>query len=108
MERATQPVGATGLPLDGRATAAISKLAGAAALTVVPASLRAVLSQIMVLNSFERDFQVDLGTILTPDGAACLRLLHPMTASRPILMWISIGSTGINFRQNLGCWPVVE
>lgn len=66
MERATQPVGATGLPLDGRTTGSIHKLAGAAALSTVPASLRVALSKIMVLDSFERDFKVDLGNVLAP------------------------------------------
>ena len=31
-----------------------------------PASLRVALSKIMVLDSFERDFKVDLGNVLAP------------------------------------------
>jgi Subtilisin-like serine proteases len=58
MDRATQPVGATGIPKTGRTSGGVTELSGGIAGSV---ELGEVASNVMVLDSFERDFYVDLG-----------------------------------------------
>ena len=66
MDRATQPVGDTGIPLDGDVTGARAPLLAAGALGGVTASASAALSGVMLLDSYDRDFYTDLAVGLTP------------------------------------------
>jgi hypothetical protein len=65
MNSATQPVGATGLPVSGRTAGDISQPSGGMSFGAMPAGLQAAFAQVMVLDSFERDFYVDLGAHIT-------------------------------------------
>ena len=63
LDRATQPVGATGIPTSGRTAGAVAELgtlSGGAALGTVSSDAFTVLGKVMVLDSFERDYTVDL------------------------------------------------
>ena len=57
LDRATQPVGATGIPTSGRTDGAVADITGGVAGTI---SLASVASSTMVLDSYERDFYIDL------------------------------------------------
>ena len=61
MDTATQPVGATGIPTSGRTNGGVSAVAGGANVAGVAASQMQALTSVMVLDSFERDFYIDLG-----------------------------------------------
>ena len=61
MDTATRPVGATGLPTTGRTNGGVSAVAGGANVQGVAASQMQALTSVMVLDSFERDFYIDLG-----------------------------------------------
>jgi len=61
MDRATRPVGATGIPTSGRTDGGVSAISGGAAVSGVAASELQALTGVMVLDSFERDFYIDLG-----------------------------------------------
>ena len=61
MDRATRPVGATGIPTTGRTNGGVSSVAGGANVQGVAASEIQALTSVMVLDSFERDFYIDLG-----------------------------------------------
>ena len=61
MDAATRPVGATGLPTTGRTNGGVSAVAGGANVQGVAASEIQALTSVMVLDSFERDFYIDLG-----------------------------------------------
>ena len=61
MDKATQPVGATGIPTSGRTNGGVSSVAGGANVQGVAASQMQALTSVMVLDSFERDFYIDLG-----------------------------------------------
>ena len=61
MDRATRPVGATGIPTSGRTNGGVSAVAGGANVQGVAASEIQALTSVMVLDSFERDFYIDLG-----------------------------------------------
>ena len=61
MDAATRPVGATGLPTTGRTDGGVSAVAGGANVQGVAASEIQALTSVMVLDSFERDFYIDLG-----------------------------------------------
>jgi len=61
MDRATRPVGATGIPTSGRTNGGVSSVAGGANVQGVAASEIQALTSVMVLDSFERDFYIDLG-----------------------------------------------
>lgn len=61
MDRATRPVGATGIPTTGRTNGGVSAVAGGANVAGVAASQMQALTSVMVLDSFERDFYIDLG-----------------------------------------------
>ncbi len=61
MDRATRPVGATGIPTSGRTNGGVSAVAGGANVAGVAASEMQALTSVMVLDSFERDFYIDLG-----------------------------------------------
>ena len=60
LDKATQPVGATGIPTSGRTSGAISSLSGGAAIGNINSEAFAALSNTIVLDEFERDFTVDL------------------------------------------------
>jgi len=62
MDRATRPVGATGIPTSGRTDGGVSAISGGAAIGGgVSAGQVTALTGVMLLDSFERDFYVDLG-----------------------------------------------
>jgi hypothetical protein len=61
MDTATRPVGATGIPTTGRTNGGVSAVAGGANVQGVAASQMQALTSVMVLDSFERDFYIDLG-----------------------------------------------
>ena len=61
MDAATRPVGATGIPTSGRTNGGVSAIAGGANVQGVAASEIQALTSVMVLDSFERDFYIDLG-----------------------------------------------
>ena len=61
MEQATLPLGAVGLPVDGRTSGVTVAPAGGMTLAAVPAGLRDALSAVMALDTLERDFRIDLG-----------------------------------------------
>jgi len=62
MDRATRPVGATGIPTSGRTNGGVSNISGGAAIGGgVSAGQISALTGVMVLDSFERDFYIDLG-----------------------------------------------
>ena len=61
MDTATRPVGATGIPTSGRTNGGVSAVAGGANVQGVAASQMQALTSVMVLDSFERDFYIDLG-----------------------------------------------
>lgn len=61
MDTATRPVGATGIPTSGRTNGGVSAVAGGANVAGVAASQMQALTSVMVLDSFERDFYIDLG-----------------------------------------------
>jgi len=61
MDKATRPVGATGIPTSGRTNGGVSSVAGSANVQGVAASQMQALTSVMVLDSFERDFYIDLG-----------------------------------------------
>ena len=60
MDMATRPVGATGIPTSGRTNGGVSTVSGGANVSGVAASQMTALTNVMVLDSFERDFYVDL------------------------------------------------
>jgi hypothetical protein len=63
LDRATQPVGATGIPTSGRtsgAIASLSTLSGGALVGSISSEAFAPLANVMVLDSFERDYTIDL------------------------------------------------
>jgi len=60
LDKATQPVGATGIPTSGRTDGSISSLSGGAAIGNINPGAFAALSNAIVLDEFERDFTVDL------------------------------------------------
>jgi len=61
MDKATRPVGATGIPTTGRTNGGVSNLVGGANVSGVSSSNIQALTSVMVLDSFERDFYIDLG-----------------------------------------------
>jgi len=62
MDRATRPVGATGIPTTGRTNGGVSNISGGAAVGGgVSEGQVTALTGVMLLDSFERDFYVDLG-----------------------------------------------
>ena len=64
MDRATRPIGDTGIPLEGStAGMRIEATAGAAMARISDA---AALSGVMLLDSYERDFYIDLSSGLVP------------------------------------------
>ena len=68
MNSATQPVGATGIPTSGRTDGAIAgSLSGGAAVGNLSGEAFAALSNTMVLDSFERDFYLDLNNTQAVD-----------------------------------------
>jgi len=63
LDKATQPVGATGIPTSGRTSGAIASLetlSGGAAVGSISSDAFAALSNVTVLDSFERDFTINL------------------------------------------------
>lgn len=67
LDKATQPVGATGIPTSGRTNGNISTLSGYVSGS---SGAMAELSSIMVLDSYERDFYVDGSTTYKVDTRA--------------------------------------
>jgi hypothetical protein len=61
MDKATRPVGATGIPTTGRTNGGVSSVIGGANVGGVSASQMQALTGVMILDSFERDFYIDLG-----------------------------------------------
>jgi hypothetical protein len=60
LNSATQPVGTTGIPTSGRTNGSISRLSGGGAIGNISNDAFAALSNTIVLDEFERDFEVDL------------------------------------------------
>ena len=61
MDKATRPVGATGIPTTGRTNGGVSSINGGANISGISSGQMVALTGVMVLDSFERDFYVDLG-----------------------------------------------
>ena len=61
MDKATRPVGATGIPTTGRTNGGVSSINGGANISGISSSQMVALTGVMVLDSFERDFYIDLG-----------------------------------------------
>ena len=66
MDRATQPVGATGLPVTGRTNGDVVALSGGVSGAGIDPSVAVTLANIMVLDAYERDFYIDLGNGFVP------------------------------------------
>ena len=66
MDRATQPVGATGLPVTGRTNGDVVALSGGVSGAGIDPSVAVTLANIMVLDEYERDFYIDLGNGFVP------------------------------------------
>ena len=66
MEKATRPNGAVGIPTTGRTAGSVAAVSGGAAVAGANPAQFAALSEVMVLDSFERDFYVDLTTRILP------------------------------------------
>ena len=62
MDMATRPVGATGIPKTGRTNGGVTAVSGGAIVNGVTASQIQALSKVMVLDTFERDFYIDLSS----------------------------------------------
>ena len=62
MDMATRPVGATGIPKTGRTTGGVTAVNGGVMVSGVTASQIQALSKVMVLDTFERDFYIDLSS----------------------------------------------
>ena len=67
MDAATRPVGATGIPTTGRTNGGVSSVAGGANVSGVAAGQLTALTNVMVLDSFERDFYIDLSGMVGAD-----------------------------------------
>ena len=67
MDAATRPVGATGIPTTGRTSGGVSSVAGGASVSGVAAGQLTALTNVMVLDSFERDFYIDLSGMVGAD-----------------------------------------
>ena len=70
LDKATQPVGATGIPTSGRTNGQISNLAtlsGGAGIGNISSGAFAALSNVMVLDEFERDFSINLNNTQAVD-----------------------------------------
>lgn len=61
MDQATQPVGATGLPLSGRTGGGVTAVTGGISGVGIGSDSAAAFARVMVLDAFERDFYFDLG-----------------------------------------------
>lgn len=61
MEHATRPIGDISAPQSGSVDGPRASLAGAAAIAGAGVAAQAALAGVMVLDEFDRDFQVDLG-----------------------------------------------
>lgn len=67
MDTATQPVGATGIPTSGRTNGGVSTVTGYVSGSTGNMSK---LANVMVLDSFERDYYVDLSNVIKTDTRA--------------------------------------
>lgn len=71
LDRATQPVGVTGIPTSGRTDSPVismETITGGAAVGTISADAFVSMEQVMVLDEFERDFYVDLNNSVTIDN----------------------------------------
>ena len=77
LDKATQPVGVTGIPTTGRTNGSVSSLSG-----YVSGSSGAMseLASVMVLDSYERDFYVDMSTSYKVDTRAN-KFTHTLAAT---------------------------
>ena len=66
MDRATQPVGETGIPLGASVTGSRVPAAGGGTMAGISTTAVAALSGVMLLDGYERDFYVDLAGGLVP------------------------------------------
>lgn len=66
LERATRPIGDTGVPLGAGVKGARTPLIASGAIGGVATAASAALSGVMLLDSYDRDFYTDLATGLTP------------------------------------------
>ena len=64
MNRATQPVGATGIPTTGRTNGGVNLVSGGARISGVAAAQLSALESVMVLDSYERDFYLNLTSMV--------------------------------------------
>ena len=82
LDKATQPVGATGIPTSGRTNGQISNIAtlgGGAGIGNIGSGAFAALSNVMVLDEFERDFSINLNNtqaIDTRPGGLAENIAH--------------------------------
>ena len=66
MERATRPIGETGVPVEASVADARMPLVVSGAVGGVASTARAALSGVMLLDSYDRDFYIDLAAGLAP------------------------------------------
>ena len=66
MDRATQPVGETGIPLGASVSGSRVPVTGGGAMAGISATAGAALSGVMLLDGYARDFYVDLAGGLVP------------------------------------------
>lgn len=66
MEKATRPYGAVGIPTTGRAAGSVAAVSGGAIIAGATPAQFAAFGEVMVLDSFERDFYVNLTTRILP------------------------------------------
>jgi subtilisin family serine protease len=77
MDKATQPVGGVGIPKTGRVDGGTSSISGGAAVNGGASGIVA-LSNIMVVDSFDRDFYVDLTQMVQPTDTRTLSATEAM------------------------------
>ncbi len=66
MEMATRPYGAVGIPTTGRTSGSVTAVSGGVAVAGASPAQFVALSEVMILDTFERDFYVDLTTRILP------------------------------------------
>jgi subtilisin family serine protease len=77
MNTATQPVGGVGIPKTGRVDGGVSNISGGAAINGGASGITA-LSSIMVVDSFDRDFYVDLTSMVQATDTRTLSAVEAM------------------------------
>ena len=94
MDKATRPVGATGIPTTGRTNGGVSNIVGGANVSGVSSSQIQALTSVMILDSFERDFYIDLGDMAQSVDTRTVSVAEQMGA-------VNYYSTYMNADQNI-------